>query len=250
MEIAHIRSEKKYGPRHDSGYSKELVNSFENLLLLCGKHHPAVDQHDSVYSVEELEEWKAEQIAQSGTRLSAAESAEIIEHIRQTLSRLTEVDVVVELRGGRGVGGGMVTGPLEAMMEVTSSEDDGTAYFVVQVSNQGLAPVTVSDAGLEYSYLGGSDDGMGQLFPRQVDTGFGITTQGPRRLLGHEDESWFCRTEVVHNALRGLYELFERLPGYVRPFAEIGATGRIRPDGWLPLESLAPYLLPGHSRDQ
>jgi hypothetical protein len=55
---------------------------------------------------------------------------------------------------------------------------------------------------------------------------------------------------VVHNALRGLYELFERLPGYVRPFAEIGATSRIRPDGWLPLEFLALSLLPGHSRDQ
>jgi hypothetical protein len=53
-EIAHIRSETPGGPRHDSGYAGE-VNGSDNLLLLCGKHHRAVDRHESLYSVAELQ---------------------------------------------------------------------------------------------------------------------------------------------------------------------------------------------------
>ncbi|MFE2711936.1 HNH endonuclease signature motif containing protein [Streptomyces mirabilis] len=77
-QVAHIRSEKLNGPRHDTDYDEALLNSFENLLLLCGKHHPPVDQHESVYSVEELEDWKAAQTAQTGRFLSDGEVPEII----------------------------------------------------------------------------------------------------------------------------------------------------------------------------
>lgn len=77
-QVAHIRSEKPNGPRYDSNYDPALLNSFENLLLLCGKHHPAVDQHESVYAVEELEEWKAAQTAQTGRVLSPSELPDII----------------------------------------------------------------------------------------------------------------------------------------------------------------------------
>lgn len=77
-QVAHIRSEKPYGPRHEPDYDNALLNSFENLLLLCGKHHPPVDQHESIYSVEELEEWKAAQTAQTGRVLPAGELPEII----------------------------------------------------------------------------------------------------------------------------------------------------------------------------
>ncbi|NUL24929.1 HNH endonuclease signature motif containing protein [Streptomyces lunaelactis] len=77
-QVAHIRSEMPNGPRHELNYDPALLNSFENLLLLCGKHHPPVDQHESVYAVEELEEWKAAQTAQTGRVLPASELPEII----------------------------------------------------------------------------------------------------------------------------------------------------------------------------
>lgn len=77
-QVAHIRSEMPNGPRHEPNYDPALLNSFENLLLLCGKHHPAVDQHESVYIVEELEEWKAAQTAQTGRVLPASELPEIL----------------------------------------------------------------------------------------------------------------------------------------------------------------------------
>ncbi|MEU2131457.1 hypothetical protein [Streptomyces sp. NPDC018352] len=77
-QVAHIRSEKLNGPRHDPDYDEALLDSFENLLVLCGKHHLPVDQHESIYSVEELEDWKAIQTAQTGRILSVGEVPEII----------------------------------------------------------------------------------------------------------------------------------------------------------------------------
>jgi hypothetical protein len=65
-EIAHIRSEQPDGPRHDPDYTGD-VNGPENLLLLCGKHHRPVDRHEAVYTVAELEGWKAAQRASAGT---------------------------------------------------------------------------------------------------------------------------------------------------------------------------------------
>ncbi|WP_326957557.1 hypothetical protein [Amycolatopsis sp. NBC_01286] len=67
-EIAHIRSEKPDGPRHDPAYPAELINEEENLLLLCGTHHKPVDDHESIYPVDELLDWKREQTAAASDR--------------------------------------------------------------------------------------------------------------------------------------------------------------------------------------
>lgn len=85
-QIAHIRSERPHGPRHDPAFHGD-IDGPDNLLLLCGKHHAPVDRHESIYSVEELEQWKAAQRnsagggtaitdeqAQAFVRLSAEES--------------------------------------------------------------------------------------------------------------------------------------------------------------------------------
>ncbi|MFG1611051.1 hypothetical protein [Actinoplanes sp. NPDC049265] len=75
-QIAHIRSESPKGPRHDPTYTDD-INGFENLLLLCGVHHPPVDQHDSAYSIEELLEWKEQQKRQGERHVRDAELAAI-----------------------------------------------------------------------------------------------------------------------------------------------------------------------------
>jgi hypothetical protein len=64
-QIAHIRSEKPNGPRHDPDYA-DALNGPANLLLLCGRHHPPVDRHESTYTIDELEVWKARQRAGAG----------------------------------------------------------------------------------------------------------------------------------------------------------------------------------------
>ncbi|MFD9862244.1 hypothetical protein [Streptomyces alboflavus] len=74
-QIAHIRSEKKNGPRHDPAYDDAKINDFENLILLCGQHHPPVDRHESAYTTEELLEWKREQSQQGERQVADAELA-------------------------------------------------------------------------------------------------------------------------------------------------------------------------------
>jgi hypothetical protein len=64
VQIAHIRSPKPGGPRYDSGYPAEKLNTEENLLLLCGVHHHPVDVNGSKYTTEELLGWKKEQTAE------------------------------------------------------------------------------------------------------------------------------------------------------------------------------------------
>lgn len=64
-QIAHIRSESRLGPRYDESFEGDL-NGPENLLLLCGVHHPPVDRHESLYDVEELVRWKVEQVRRAG----------------------------------------------------------------------------------------------------------------------------------------------------------------------------------------
>ncbi|MGW6619597.1 hypothetical protein ACWF99_00110 [Nocardia sp. NPDC055002] len=80
-EIAHIRSEKRNGPRFDPTYPLEAINLPENLLLLCGVHHKPVDEHASRYPVPELLRWKARQISDGTMRdLSERQVAQIFQH--------------------------------------------------------------------------------------------------------------------------------------------------------------------------
>ncbi len=55
-ERAHIRAEAPGGPRYDPGYDNP--NRYENLLLLCRRHHHLVDAQPDAYPVELLEQWK------------------------------------------------------------------------------------------------------------------------------------------------------------------------------------------------
>jgi hypothetical protein len=74
-QIAHIRSEKTNGPRHDPSYTGD-IDGDANLLLLCGKHHPPVDRHESIYPIEELLGWKRQQVSTAGlgTQISTEEA--------------------------------------------------------------------------------------------------------------------------------------------------------------------------------
>lgn len=83
-QIAHIRSEKGKGPRYDASYPGK-INSPENLLLLCGTHHKPVDEHASIYPVDELLQWKAQQIRDGIQReVSDQDVARIVRHYELT----------------------------------------------------------------------------------------------------------------------------------------------------------------------
>lgn len=58
-EICHIRAQSLGGPRFDASQSKEARHAYENLILLCRRHHRIVDAEPELYSVGALEELKA-----------------------------------------------------------------------------------------------------------------------------------------------------------------------------------------------
>lgn len=58
-EICHIKARSLGGPRFDGTQSEEERNGFDNLILLCRRHHKVVDSQPDVYSVEALQEIKA-----------------------------------------------------------------------------------------------------------------------------------------------------------------------------------------------
>ena len=58
-EICHIKAKSKDGPRYDGSQTEEDRHSFENLILLCRRHHKVVDSEPDVYSAEALQEIKS-----------------------------------------------------------------------------------------------------------------------------------------------------------------------------------------------
>ena len=57
-EECHIRSSKKTGPRYNCNYALELIDSYENLILLCCVHHKLIDDQYDTYTAEILEQMK------------------------------------------------------------------------------------------------------------------------------------------------------------------------------------------------
>jgi hypothetical protein len=58
-EEAHIISGMKGGPRYDSSYPTDKIDSYENLILLCPTHHRLIDKRDGMgYTVESLRKMK------------------------------------------------------------------------------------------------------------------------------------------------------------------------------------------------
>lgn len=65
-EICHVRAQSKGGPRFQASQSVKERHAFENLILLCRRHHKIIDTESDIYSVEVLEEMKAVQTTRFG----------------------------------------------------------------------------------------------------------------------------------------------------------------------------------------
>lgn len=54
-EICNIKAGSKKGTRYDDEQSAEERHGFNNLILLCPKHHDVIDDDEKSYTVERLE---------------------------------------------------------------------------------------------------------------------------------------------------------------------------------------------------
>jgi hypothetical protein len=59
-EICHIRAQSPGGPRYDPDMTDKALHSFENLIILCQKHHTIIDAKPDIYTIEALTAMKTE----------------------------------------------------------------------------------------------------------------------------------------------------------------------------------------------
>ena len=57
-EECHIIAKSPDGPRGDASFSKEKIDKYDNLVLMCSIHHIIIDDQPSNYPVEKLKEIK------------------------------------------------------------------------------------------------------------------------------------------------------------------------------------------------
>ena len=57
-EIAHIIARSSKGPRGSSALSKEELDKYENLILLCRDHHKVIDSQPNTFTSRVLKEMK------------------------------------------------------------------------------------------------------------------------------------------------------------------------------------------------
>jgi hypothetical protein len=58
--IAHIEAHSDSGPRANPMLTRKQRDAYDNLILLCPRHHIVVDEQPNTYSSDDLRRWKAE----------------------------------------------------------------------------------------------------------------------------------------------------------------------------------------------
>ncbi|WP_143013101.1 hypothetical protein [Actinopolyspora mzabensis] len=227
MQIAHIRSAKSGGPRHDPSYDRAKLNSDENLLLLCnGPHHDHVDKHEDLYTISELLEWKSRQIAQGGgCSVTDIEIDPLVRKLDEFIASLKEVNFVVELRGGVGSNGsGLIATALEAPVKSEEVNSDGAKYIGIRAENHGLLPIGVEVAGLEF------DVGQVAYVPYHLSNRF-TRYPVPCSLGQRESGEWFAHQDEIRDVMIALCRKIRCIPTRFRAFVRIG-TGVAEFSSW------------------
>jgi hypothetical protein len=57
-KICHIKAQSEGGPRYDPNQTPEERHGFDNLILMCGRHHDVIDDDQEAYTVEYLQRLK------------------------------------------------------------------------------------------------------------------------------------------------------------------------------------------------
>ena len=66
-KICHIKGARPGSARHDPQQSAADRHSFENLILLCGRHHDVINSDEEAYTVDRLLKMKADHEARAAT---------------------------------------------------------------------------------------------------------------------------------------------------------------------------------------
>jgi hypothetical protein len=227
VQIAHIRSPKPSGPRHDPAYPDDKLNSEDNLLLLCNKHHHPVDGNESKYTTGELLEWKKAQVTDAGGFLvqdgDIAGLASALQASVDELVRATRLQIQVRLIGGRcgPHGFGAIRVNLDGLDEV---EERAKGMFLpgrligVEAENRGIVGAEVQAAGIDIDH-GPTQPGPWQYaFPANTITPW----QFPCRVEGNATRAWFEAEDRIRRFVDRLHATRGLAPQRFRAWATLG----------------------------
>jgi hypothetical protein len=232
LKIAHIQSPEATGPRPGPEYPAEQLNSEENLLLLCRKHHRRVEGHESKYTIEQLLDWKKVQVGENGGFVvrdgDIGSAAPAPQASVDELVQATRLQLQVRLVGGR-VG---LRIPAVARMNLDGLDKVGSAMghlfrpgrlIGVEVENRGIEGAEVQAAGIDIDF------GPGESGPWQYPyAANGITRwKFPCRVDGHATRFWFETEDRIREFLDRLYAARGLAPQRFRPWASLGNGDRL-----------------------
>ena len=92
-EICHIFAVSEAGPRGKPGLTESQLNSVDNLIVLCRKHHTIIDGQPALYPASRLKKWK-DNHEERVKQLQASENLEKIRSDRR--SSLYQIELLDE----------------------------------------------------------------------------------------------------------------------------------------------------------
>jgi hypothetical protein len=135
-QICHIYAAADDGPRGKPGLTEEARNALDNLILMCGHHHPLVDKQWETYPAETLKAWKKAHEAkyQQGTTEAAKLHASMQQlAFVQAYSDQQINDEVERIRKGRLLAGfpvkdAAMAQPIGTWLQVRTSARSSSAW--------------------------------------------------------------------------------------------------------------------------
>lgn len=249
VQIAHIRSPKPKGPRHDPDYPEDKLNSDENLLLLCWTHHHPVDDDESKYTIEELLDWKKNQVTDRGGFIvgdnDITEIAARLESSLDQLVKATRLQIAVQFFGGR-LGSPNILTVVQTDLDGLEELGQRAGNYLrpgrligVGVVNRGPVGAEVQAAGIDIDH-GSSQPGPWNF--SYVSNNF-TEWKIPCRIDGNTTRTWFETEDRIRTFVDRLYAQRGLIPQQFRPWAHLGNGDRLEGD-WIARADL-PIWEPG-----
>jgi len=231
VQIAHIRSAKLSGPRHDPDYPPDKLNTEENLLLLCNPHHHPVDSNESEYTIDQLLEWKKAQVTDSGGFLVEDEDvaglAAALQASLDEIAQATRLQVQVRLVGGRiGRTPGVARMNLDGLDE--TEQTMGHLFrpgrlIGVEAENRGMVGADVQAAGIDIDHGPAQPGAWQYAFPDNRIAQW----EFPCRVDGHATRVWFEPEDRIRGFVDALFAARGLSPQRFRGWARLGDGDRV-----------------------
>jgi len=102
-DICHIKAAKCKGPRYDANQTPEDRDGYENLVLMCKKHHKLIDANVQKYTIEVLLQYK--QLLEDKTILEITpdEASKSLILFNSYISKIEAQEVNIVLTPGSGI---------------------------------------------------------------------------------------------------------------------------------------------------